>query len=185
MINQLRQTRKTTKEDIDALTNERDDLKSRVALLQTEVARYGHNCVVVRPTHQLLCQVSTTDPKFYGRLAKCNPTHKRLASLSRSRSRLGSASGSFTQRLFQAGERVVRETEGNNDKRNRSQDVLELISKILGFSDDQKEAVGWNVLAGPATIITSIFTAVVGKQAPPANLEVHFSLSFIFVMGVC
>ncbi|CAM6031412.1 unnamed protein product, partial [Sphagnum compactum] len=56
-------------------------------------------------------------------------------------------------------------------KRNRSQDVLELITKILGFTDDQKEAVGLTVLKGPAAIITSIFTAVVGKPAPPANLE--------------
>ena len=50
----------------------------------------------------------------------------------------------------------------------RSKDVLELIAKMLSFSDEQKEAVG----LGPTSLIASLLVTVVGKPTPPADLEV-------------
>jgi len=51
----------------------------------------------------------------------------------------------------------------------RSKDVLELIAKMLSFSDDQKAAIG----LGPTSLIASLLGTVVGKPAPPVDIEVR------------
>lgn len=55
----------------------------------------------------------------------------------------------------------------------RSKDVLELISKMLSFSDEQKMAIG----LGPTSLIASLLGTVVGKPAPPADIEVSWHIS--------
>ena len=46
--------------------------------------------------------------------------------------------------------------------------MLELIAKMLSFSDDQKAAIG----LGPTSLIASLLGTVVGKPTPPADIEV-------------
>lgn len=54
-------------------------------------------------------------------------------------------------------------------KRNKSDDVLDLISKILTFTDEQKQVVG--LVARPGAFIESIFSSI--GVAPPAPPEVE------------
>lgn len=54
-------------------------------------------------------------------------------------------------------------------QRNKSKDVLDLISKILTFTDEQKQAVG--LMARPGAFIESIFSSI--GVAPPAPPEVE------------
>jgi hypothetical protein len=53
----------------------------------------------------------------------------------------------------------------------RSLEVLDLIGRVLNFTDQQKEAVGLKVPS--INLISSIFSTIVGlPKAPPPEIEV-------------
>jgi hypothetical protein len=56
----------------------------------------------------------------------------------------------------------------------RSLDVLDLIAKVLSFTDEQKVAVGLKV--GPINIFTSILTNVIGVTPAKEPIDVEVSV---------
>ena len=61
----------------------------------------------------------------------------------------------------------------------RSKDVLDLISKVLAFNDDQLIIVGLKV--PPTDVFTSLLSSIITPPPPPpVNIEVvNYSHSFI------
>lgn len=58
----------------------------------------------------------------------------------------------------------------------RSVEVLKIIAKVLAFDDEQLIAVGLKV--PPIDIFGAILSTVIGKPAPPPDVEVIMFYSF-------